>query len=118
MFPAVLLDKLSQNSIAQHGLLRGAYQQFKAPILPRGESCTRMSDPWNNNVRFQKRVDLEIAEPSTCIAFAKHDPERQELVLVTATGVHRTSTHLSIKDGFNLRLCAISPSGPIIHWAM
>jgi hypothetical protein len=30
-------------------------------------------------VRFQKRVDLEIAEPSTCIAFAKHDSEKQEI---------------------------------------
>jgi hypothetical protein len=79
VFPAVLLGKLNQSSIAQHGLLGDAYQQFKAPILPRGESCTRMSDPWNNNVRFQKRVDLEIADASTCIAFAKHDSEKQEI---------------------------------------
>lgn len=53
VFPAVLLDKLNQSSIAQHVILGGAYQQFKAPILPRGESCTRMSDPWNNNVTVQ-----------------------------------------------------------------
>jgi hypothetical protein len=71
-------------------------------------------------MRFQKRADLEIAEPSTCIAFAKHDPGRQE---ISNGDCNRQvfiviRPHLSIKDGFNLRLCAISPSGPIIHWTM